>query len=126
MGKDWIMAFGHKRLAVQLPCGETTVVEPAVQADIVMPCIGGLSCDLGRSGWVPCAFTNRCAITCGWSCEITDPWALAYRAPGTVVVDSDQLPVLRAQLEVQLKQLEERLGEVGVAEQAVERREADS
>ncbi len=125
------MAFESKRLRVQLPCGEMTLFEQeahgqAVHADILMTCIAGASCDVGRSGWHPTVGIRPCGATCGWSCNQTcgytgDP----FLARG-VVVDPDQLPVLRAQLEVQLKQAKEQLNEVEAAERTVEERQSEA
>ncbi|HEV7937820.1 MAG TPA: hypothetical protein VGP18_07325 [Solirubrobacteraceae bacterium] len=112
------MAFESKRLRVQLPCGETTVVEQDVQADFR---ICAVTCDLGTSVVVRCIAS--CRFSCEFTCEYTGILAeeeacaqgSAQPDPGTVLVGLEQLPVIREQLEAQLAEVRAAEGAVGEA-----------
>jgi hypothetical protein len=132
------MSFQAKRLRVQLPCGEGTVIEEGAQqagaaAGLCrMPSICGLgsdclaTCQFGTdfcalpSGW--CWWPSRCGWftcefgTCGGGTVLRCPFGTARPVdPGTVVVDPEHLPALREALEKQLEEIEK-------AEQALKER----
>ena len=122
------MSFQAKRLRVQLPCGEATVIEEEAQQ------VGGAGLCRAPSfcGFpTPCQFlTYTCRLCtigtpCGFgtwgcqrffSCEFgtcglgTIPRCPAGSEqpvdPGTLVVDPEHLPALREALEAQLKEIE--------------------
>jgi hypothetical protein len=119
------MAFESKRLRVQIPCGGTTLIEQKgagfdeIRRGFWYCPANSSGCDFGVSvlerPWLEPVYPT---IWCpGGSCPGSE-----YEQPGFghVVMDASQLPVYRAQLDVQLKQLEGMLAEVGIAEQAVE------
>jgi hypothetical protein len=110
------MAFESKRLRVQLPCGETTLVEQDIQADFR---ICAVTCELGASVVVRCIAS--CRFSCEFTCEYTGlraeqeacPEGSAQPDPGTVLVSAEQLPAIRAQLEAQLAEVQVAEGVVG-------------
>jgi hypothetical protein len=94
------MSFQAKKLRVALPCGEETVLEPGVRfaADekIVKPvCIDWASFVVG-------------------SCADKFTWQLLLKQ-ADLVLDPEHLPIVREQLEAQLKDIE-------TAEQALKER----
>ena len=108
------MAFESRRLRVQLPCDPHTIVEEA------QTCRQGGSpafhCRVSCGIPSDCA-PNTCEVTCGQtycdpSCDL-----LASFPTGTMLVDAAQLPMIRARLEAQLREIE-------AAERAVREREA--
>ncbi len=142
------MSFGAKKLRVQLPCGtDGSVVEDAVgggDCDWPTRQCNAFTCAWGTCNWTPgdCGWTPvNCLWTpCNWSC----PGGSCFPSPPPpqhcfglmsfitpvacgqsrfeerpVVVDADQLPVLRERLEA-------RLEEIKKAERSLEeRRERD-
>jgi hypothetical protein len=142
------VSFQAKKLRVQLPCGDRTVIEQEPQILCRFPS----NCNLGTCGFVSpgtvaCRFpTQWCDFgtpICGW-CSFLTPQTCPFNScgvvtpvcrigtieptgcpvgsrdplpidPGTLVLDPDDLPALREQLEAQLKEIE-------VAERALEER----
>ena len=136
------MSFQARRLRVQLPCGEQTVVE--AQAFQPTP----TACPFATCGFVTPAticrnFNSNCGIVsqchqfhtivacqqfvspicamntfaCGCSVTFIDPCGGAGSGdPGPIQIDPEVLPQLREQLEAQLKEIEK-------AEQALKERE---
>ena len=126
------MAFESKRLRVQLPCGDTSIHEH--EARRVAPGRGIVACTAVGSLPINPTCGPQGSIACYW-CTHTVTGTLCgaigsldyYREVGDpLVVDVDQLPVIRAQLELQLKQLDDQLKEVEAAEVAVAEREAEA
>jgi hypothetical protein len=135
------MSFQAKRLRVQLPCGEATVIEEAQHAGAAGLCRIPSLCRFPSNQCLctlmtPCRFgTDFCELPtgicmwptrCGWfTCEFgTCGGATIFRCPagteqpvdpGTLVVDPEHLPALREALEAQLKEIEK-------AEQALKER----
>jgi hypothetical protein len=130
------MAFESKRLRVQLPCGDTTVHEhearrktPGVGVVFHPTCIPGsmLNPTCGPYGSIRCYW-------CTYTYDPGTPFGTLCPAIGSPVpdleqgveVEVDQLPVVRAELERQLKEIEDQLKEVDVAERVVAEREAEA
>ena len=120
------MAFDAKRLRVQLPCGEATVVQQAKQTIQFTPTACGFVsptiCHWPSHQTCWCSFqsppvTVTCAFgTCGVSlqnCTGTIQCGGSGDPTGPVEIDAEHLPVLREQLEAQL-------AEIAAAEKAVE------
>ena len=91
------MSFQAKRIRVQLPCRETSMIEPE-PVDQQMPVAAP---DIGA------------AFECPWQSEpclfgtcVEDSFPDLDRG-GAIVIDAAQLPILRARLEAQLKEVEE-------------------
>lgn len=116
------MSFQSKRLRVQLPCGEGTVVEQAID------CPRGTVCDGASFFCDPntCVFGEHSRVgpegLCNiGTCNIGSPVPCGGVGsdpgpdPRTFVVDPEQLPLLRQALEAQLKEIE-------AAEQALKKR----
>jgi hypothetical protein len=85
------VAFQAKRLRVALPCGEQTVIELgarfAADEKIVEPvCIDWLSTAVG-------------------SCADEFTWQLLIK-PADLTLDAEHLPIVRQQLEAQLRDIE--------------------
>jgi hypothetical protein len=116
------MSFQSKRLRVQLPCGEGTVIEQPIDCPGGTVCRGASffcaqdTCVFGEHSRVgpgglcnapTCDFGTK--VPCGGfgSDRMTDPWA--------VVIDPEHLPLLRQALEAQLNEIE-------AAEQALKER----
>lgn len=128
------MAFESKRLRVQLPCGDTSVHEHEARRVAPGPGVIRPTCTVVGSLVNPTCGPYG-SIACYW-CTHTVTGTLCgaigsldyVREPEepTLVVEVDQLPVIRAQLELQLKQIEQQLKEVEVAEAAVAEREAEA
>jgi hypothetical protein len=96
------MSFQARRLRVALPCGEETVIEEGVRfaADekIIKPvCIDAASFVVG-------------------SCADKFTWQLLLKA-ADLALDAEHLPIVRQQLEAQLKDIE-------TAEQTLRERQA--
>ncbi|MDQ3933619.1 MAG: hypothetical protein M3340_03200 [Actinomycetota bacterium] len=143
------MAFGSRRLRVQLPCGERTrVVE--VAADERTPC------PVAFATGCPSEFVSACPVqlaTCadfrtgvcapescppgscltGTHCYWTNPAILP--SPRGGLVAADDLPLLRGRLEQRMReidafaralkeQVQEQLDDLGKAEQALRDRDA--
>jgi hypothetical protein len=115
------MSFQSRRLRVQLPCGEGTVVEEAFECPRGTVCaIPSFFCDPNT-----CVFGEHSRVgpegLCNMdTCNIGSPNPCGIgtdRAvdPRTVLVDPEHLPLLRQALEAQLK-------EVKAAEQALKKR----
>lgn len=127
------MAFAAKRLRVQLPCGETTVLpcgeatrcgETAARnvAAEVLPRRDPATLDrgLGTVGLLGLALLAGCKPN--HTCYHT-PWPVLEPGPEgseTVLVDAVDLPVLRAQLEAQLARINWQLSDIEAAEKALE------
>jgi hypothetical protein len=133
------MSFQAKRLRVQLPCGEATVIEEGAQqigAAAGFCRIPSLCRFMSECQFASCQFgTDFCALPsgiclwptrCGWfTCEFgTCGGATIFRCPagteqpvdpGRILVDPEHLPALREALEAQLKEIEK-------AEQALKER----
>lgn len=128
------MTFESKRLRVQLPCGDTTVHEHEGRRKV--PGVGGVfhpTCTVVGSIFYPTCGPGG-SIACYW-CTHTVTGTLCgaigsldydRESEDTLIVGADQLPVIRAQLELQLKELEGQLREVEAAEAAVAEREAEA
>jgi|SRR5215207_1122988 len=107
------MSFQSKRLRVQLPCGEGTLVEQAVDCPLGTVCDGAsFFCDPNT-----CVFGANSRVgpegLCGLgTCNIGSPIPCGGLGsdprtdPRTLVVDPEQLPLLRQALEAQLKEVE--------------------
>jgi hypothetical protein len=152
------VSFEARKLRVQLPCGEQTLIEPQQpqQGDILcrFP-----SCNFGTCGFVSpgtgtcrfptiaCHFGSCPLGSCGFfspqtcpfgSCGFVSPQTCHFGTcgitivptgcpggsvdppidPGTIVIDPEHLPVLKEQLQAQLKEIEN-------AEQALKDRESN-
>ncbi|HXC45587.1 MAG TPA: hypothetical protein VNU24_03205 [Solirubrobacteraceae bacterium] len=129
------MAFESKRLRVQLPCGDTSVHEQEARAIAFGGGVITHNPTCARSIVYPTC-GQQGSIMCYWCTYTLDPMTpygtlctpigspVPHFGREEVEVEIDQLPVIRAQLELQLKQVEEQLKEVEVAEAAVAEREA--
>jgi hypothetical protein len=107
------MSFQSKRLRVQLPCNEGTLVEQAMDCPMGTRCNGAsFFCDPNT-----CVFGEHSRVGPEGLCNIgtcnfvspfpcggfgTDPRA----DPRSIVVDPEQLPLIRQALEAQLKEIE--------------------
>ncbi|HXC23243.1 MAG TPA: hypothetical protein VNU28_01550 [Solirubrobacteraceae bacterium] len=126
------MAFESKRLRVQLPCGDTTVHEhearrktPGIVFHPTCAAVGSLMINptCGPQGSFACYWCTH--TVAGTLCGAIGSLDYARESEDTLIVGVDQLPVIRAQLELQLKEVEEQLKEVEAAEAAVAEREAE-
>ncbi len=111
------MSFQSKRLRVQLPCGEGTVVEQAVDCPkgtacppgsffCVDTCVFGEHSRVGPEGLCNLPSCDFASNPCGIGSDPRfDPWSMVF--------DPEDLPVLRRSLEAQLDEIKK-------AEQALE------
>ena len=115
------MSFSSKRLRVQLPCGDRTVVEVAIGCPermvchdmISFPCdpntcVFGRQSQVGPEGQSPCDFGTMNCVSFG-----SDPGPIR----ADLVLDAEQLSLLKTTLEAQLEEIdkaEEALKEKGV------------
>lgn len=126
------MAFESKRLRVQLPCGDTSVHEHEARrkpTGIFRPtctAVGSLPINptCGPQGSFACYWCTH-TVT-GTLCGAIGSLDYDRESEDPLIVDVDQLPLIRAQLELQLKQLDDQLKEVEAAEVAVAEREAEA
>jgi hypothetical protein len=104
------VAFESRRLRVLLPCGELTPIchgatFPGEQAPAIVcyRSFCGFSCDRFQS--VPATCDGGLTIVhCG--VFLSDVTQVQVRDVGPGLVDAAQLPLLRAQLEAQLREVE--------------------
>jgi hypothetical protein len=114
------MSFQSRRLRVQLPCGEGTVLEQAA-----VDCPFGTRCDGASFFCDPntCVFGEHSRVGPGGVCDAgTCNWfdtGLPADEAGRVVVDAEHLPLVRQALERQL-------AEIDSAEQALKARGSDA
>ncbi|MFZ2114049.1 MAG: hypothetical protein WAU77_10005 [Solirubrobacteraceae bacterium] len=126
------MTFESKRLRVQLPCGDESILEPEARRKTpgvffhpTCTAVGSrINPTCGPQGSFACYWCTH-TIT-GTLCGAIGSLDFGRESEDTLVVEADQLPVIRAQLELQLKELEGQLREVEVAEAAVAEREAEA
>lgn len=122
------MAFQSRRLRVQLPCGDESILEH--EARIKTPTVHYTCAGIGSRLNPTCGPAG--SFACYWCSTTVTGTVCAYigslvydrESDDTLVVEADQLPVIRAELELQLKRLEGQLKEIEVAEAAVAEREA--
>ncbi len=121
------MGFESKRLRVQLPCGDGTLVEQVAQANWqVTPanCAAGTLqfCHFPTNycHWDSCGFLSPCSHVTNWQCRAgtiaggIPTLCGATQTPWEQGIEIEQLPVLRRALEAQLAEIE--IAEKAVAE----------
>jgi hypothetical protein len=119
------MSFEAKRLRVQLPCGQTTELDEAVVPGLAAARFdfGTFACGFGSAELLAVALAKGCGAN--HTCRRTPPKTRnAFRkgpeGSDTVVVDAEDLPVLRAQLEAQLERIKWQLCEIETAQNALD------
>lgn len=143
------MSFSSKRLRVRLPCGEQTVLD-AGQQTATRGCDWRFATELGTeriaaeagcewpmSGVICNGIVDSVAAcvevfsmpTCDFTREYPPPGGFCtpvtvepQRDPGAVLVDPDDLPRLRAQLERTLEEVQAQLREIDDAQEQLKRR----
>lgn len=123
------MSFAAKRLRVQLPCGQTTELDEAAVPDLAAARFdhGTFACGFGSAELLAVAIVKGCDAN--RTCRKTPPRTRkAFRngpeGSETVLVDAEDLPVLRAQLEAQLERIKWQLSEIETAQNALEHPDA--